>query len=69
MSKFYDGVVIILLSIFACGLGALTGSTVMEKDYQMQAISNNFAHWEVNNYGETEFKWNVQTNNVELKNK
>ena len=31
---------------------------------QRQAISNNFAHWEVNIDGKTTFMWNVQTNNV-----
>jgi hypothetical protein len=31
---------------------------------QRQAISNNFAHWEVNLSGEVTFKWNVPTNNV-----
>jgi len=35
-----------------------------EKKIQLQAISNNFAHWEVNLSGEVTFKWNVQTNNV-----
>lgn len=39
----------------------------VEKEYQIQAISNNFAHWEVDMSGKTTFKWNVQTNNMEGK--
>jgi phosphoribosylformylglycinamidine synthase len=31
----------------------------LEKEYQMQAVSNNFAHWEVNVNGEVTFKWNT----------
>ena len=30
-----------------------------EKKIQIQAISNNFAHWEVNVNGEVTFKWNT----------
>ena len=29
---------------------------------QRQAISNNFAHWEVNIDGKTTFKWNTNAN-------
>jgi hypothetical protein len=32
---------------------------IVEKEYQMQAVSNNFAHWEVNSSGEVTFKWNT----------
>ena len=31
----------------------------VEKEYQRQAVSNNFAHWEVNVNGEVTFKWNT----------
>ena len=30
----------------------------IEKEYQRQAVSNNFANWEVNSLGEVTFKWN-----------
>ena len=33
---------------------------IVEKEYQMQAVSNNFAHWEVNSSGEVTFKWNTR---------
>ena len=32
--------------------------SIVEKEYQRQAVSNNFAHWEVNVNGEVTFKWN-----------
>ena len=32
--------------------------SIVEKEYQRQAVSNNFAHWEVNSLGEVTFKWN-----------
>lgn len=31
-----------------------------EKKIQIEAVSNNFAHWEVNLNGETTFKWNTK---------
>lgn len=40
------------------------GSDKTSKEYQKQAISNNFAHWEVSIDGKTTFMWNVPTNNV-----
>ena len=55
---------ILILCFLVFILGAALGSKGTLKEYQKQAISNNFAHWEVNMSGETTFKWNVQTNNV-----
>jgi hypothetical protein len=40
------------------------GSDKATREYQQQAISNNFAHWEVKMDGKTTFMWNVPTNNV-----
>ena len=56
--------IISLFCSFVFILGAAIGSKGTIKEYQQQAISNNFAHWEVNLSGEVTFKWNVQTNNV-----
>ena len=35
------------------------GSDEATKEYQQQAISNNFAHWEVKMDGKTTFMWNT----------
>lgn len=48
-----------LIGILIFVLGASLGSKGTSKEYQIQAISNNFAHWEVNVNGEVTFKWNV----------
>jgi hypothetical protein len=61
---FVSFVLIIFVSICIFIIGVITGSVKTTKEYQQQAISNNFAHWEVNLDGKTTFMWNVQTNNV-----
>ena len=63
----YDRVsfaIILFVSICIFIVGVITGFVKTTKEYQTQAVSNNFAHWEVDMSGKTEFKWNVQTNNV-----
>ena len=60
--------VFVFIGIFAAGNKIKTNEKAMrqieliivEKEYQRQAVSNNFAHWEVNVNGEVTFKWNNQ---------
>jgi len=56
--------IIFLFCFLVFVLGASIGSKGTLKECQQQAVSNNFAHWEVNLSGEVTFKWNIQTNNV-----
>jgi hypothetical protein len=47
------------IGLFSFVLGASYASKGTGKDYQRQAVSNNFAHWEVSIDGATTFKWNT----------
>lgn len=64
-----DIVAMLGLCILSGIIGAVIGVTYVSYEFHGQAIENNFARWEVINNctGETTFKWNVQTNNVEGK--
>ncbi len=54
--------IIFLLVCLGFIIGIICGVKDSEeeiKEYQRQAVSNNFAYWTVDDAGKTEFKWNI----------